>query len=255
MYPAAVQRGPVRLALLICFSLTLPCLQGARAQSQSPSQNPKAAPSTSDTAAQTEAQKKAAERKKRFEEQKNLLAGGGSASSGDTKHAPATDTVFWMNPIRWNLVANQTQELHVWDWRNIDVSARVSWSLSDSGIVDLQVKHHAIVTAKMPGSVSVIGQIDGHTVEAIVTVYRGEKLPSDVPPFVTSPPPNRRVGGRFRSTETVSPNRFSSAGACTNRPAALFRPGAAILIRLNGSNAVPVSCPVWEYFCAGHASR
>lgn len=204
MYLAAVQRGPVRLALLICFTLALPCLQGARAQS--PSQDPKAAASTSDTAAQAEAQKKAAERKKRFEEQKNLLDGGGSASSGSAAHAPATDTVFWMNPIRWNLMPNETQELHVWDWRNYDVSARVSWSLSDSGIVDLQVKHHAIITAKMPGTVSVIGQIDGHTVEAIVTVYRGEKLPPGVPPFVSSPPPNRRFGGRYRSTVTVIPN-------------------------------------------------
>jgi hypothetical protein len=208
MYPAAVQRAPMRLALVLCFTLVLPCLQGARAQSQSPSpsQDPKAAPSTSDAAAQTEAQKKAAERKKRFEEQKNLLDGGGSASSGSATHAPVTDTLFWMNPIRWNLLPNETRELHVWDTRNYDVSARVSWSLSDSGIVDLEVKHHAIITAKMPGTVSVIGQIDGHTIEAIVTVYRGERLPPGVPPFVTSPPPRRSVRGQFRSTETVSPN-------------------------------------------------
>ena len=205
MYPAAVQRGPVRLALLICFTLALPCLQGARAQSQSLSQDPKAAPSASDTAAQTEAQKKAAERKKRFEEQKNLLDGGGSSAPGEANHAPVTDSVFWMNPIRVNMVANETQEVHVWDTWSNDVSARASWSLSDSGIVDLQVKHHAIITAKMPGTVSLLGTVDGHTVEAIVTVYRGEKLPPGVPPFVAKQPPLIHRG-RFRSTVTVSPN-------------------------------------------------
>jgi len=78
------------------------------------------------------------------------------------------------------MVPNESQDIHVWDWRGNDVSARVSWSLSDTGIVDMMVKHHATISAKMPGTMSVIGSIDGHTIEAIVTVYRGEKLPDGV---------------------------------------------------------------------------
>jgi hypothetical protein len=182
------------LLLLFTLGLVLFLLPRSAAQAQSTTQDPKAAASASDTVAQTEAQKKAAERKKHFEEQKMLL--DGNAAPGE-KHAPVTDSVFWMNPIGVNMVADQTQEVHVWDTWGNDVSARASWSLSNTGIVDLQVKHHAIITAKMPGTVSVLGTVEGHTVEAIVTVYRGEKLPPGIPPFVTKQPPLMHRG-RYR---------------------------------------------------------
>jgi hypothetical protein len=197
-----------RLGLLLLLSSGLALSLVPRCSAQSTSQDPQAPPSTSAPAPQTDAEKKAAERKKRFEEQKRLLDGGGSASAGaTTAHVAATDSEFYINPIAVNMVANESQELHVWDHRGTgnDVSARVSWSLSGSGVVDMTVKHHAIVTAKMPGTVSVIGQIDGHTVEAIVTVYRGEKLPPGIAPYVSSPPPVRTGGRPNVQTVTVQP--------------------------------------------------
>jgi hypothetical protein len=110
-----------------------------------------------------------------------------------------------MDPLYANMLTNETVEIHMWDWRNNDVSARVSWSLSGSGVVDMTVKHHAILTARVPGTVSVIGQIDGRkTIEAIVTVYRGEKLPSGTPRTVSSPP-TRTEGRRNVQTVTVQP--------------------------------------------------
>lgn len=195
-----------RLSLLLLLGWGLAFFLVSRGMGQSSSQDQKSTPSTSPTTAQTEAQKKAAERKKRFEEQKALLDGGGSATPGAAKHAPATDTEFWIDPIGLNMLPNETQEIHVWDWRGNDVSARVSWGMSGNGIVDMTVKHHAIVTAKMPGTVSVTGTVDGHTVEAIVTVYRGEKLPPGTPPTVLARPALNHGGRHSVSTVTVSPN-------------------------------------------------
>jgi hypothetical protein len=189
-----------RLGLLFLLSAGAVISLAPRGASQSASQDPKTAPSPavapssavspspSDTAAQAEAQKKAAERKKRFEEQKNLLDGGGSKGPA-AKHMPVTDPDFWIDPIGVNMMATESQELAVWDWRYNDVSARVSWSLSNSEIVDMAVKGHATITAKMPGTVSVMGYIDGHTVEAVVTVLRGEKLPPGIQRTVSAKPP------------------------------------------------------------------
>lgn len=197
-----------RLGLLLLLSSSLFLLLIPQASAQAPAQDSQTTATPTATAPQTDAEKKAAERKKHFEEQKRLLDGGGSTSAGATAgHVAATDSEFYVNPIAVNMVANESQELHVWDHRGTgnDVSARVSWSLSGSGVVDMTVKHHAIVTAKMPGTVSVIGQIDGHTVEAIVTVYRGEKLPPGIAPYVSSPPPVRTGGRRNVQTVTVQP--------------------------------------------------
>jgi len=197
-----------RLGLLVLLGTAFVLFLVSRATAQSPSQDKQQAPNPSPTTTQTEAQKKAAERRKRFEEQKALLDGGGSAAAGAgaAKQTPRTDSVFWMDLIGLNMVANQSQEIHVWDMYNNDVSARVSWSLSDSGVVDMAVKGHAMITAKMPGTVKVIGTIDGHIVEAIVTVYRGEKLPPGIGPSVYGQIPKRTGGRRNVTTVTVDPN-------------------------------------------------
>lgn len=207
-----------RLGLLLLLSAGLVFLLVPRGTAQSPSQDPKAAPSpavppsSSDTTAQTEAQKKAAERKRRFEEQKNLLdgGGGGSAASGATATpGAATDSSgFYMEPMAVNMVANESQELSVWDRRGVgnDVSARVSWGLSNNGIVDMTVNRHATITAKMPGTVTVTGRIDGHDVQAVVTVHRGEKLPWGVSRTVSAPPTVHNGGRRNTMTVTTNPN-------------------------------------------------
>jgi len=191
------------LALLLMSSLAL--LLVPRGSAQTPAQDPQAASSTTTPAPQTDAEKKAAERKKRFEEQKRLLDGNAAAGAGAGSHAPQKDWEFWMDPLYANMLMNETQEIHMWDWRNNDVSARVSWSLN-GGAVDMAVKHHAILTAKMPGTATVIGQIDGKTIEAIVTVYRGEKLPSGTARTVSSPPTRTEGRRRFIQTGKVQPN-------------------------------------------------
>jgi hypothetical protein len=196
-----------RLGLLLLLSSSLVPFLISRASAQATTQEPQTTAAQAATAPQTDAEKKAAERKKRFEEQKKLLDGGGSAGAeaGAASHAPQKDWEFWMDPLYANMLTNETVEIHMWDWRNNDVSARVSWSLSGSGVVDMTVKHHAILTARVPGTVSVIGQIDGRkTIEAIVTVYRGEKLPSGTPRTVSSPP-TRTEGRRNVQTVTVQP--------------------------------------------------
>jgi hypothetical protein len=196
-----------RLGLLLLLSSGLALFLVPRCSAQAPAQDPQAASTPTANAPQTDAEKKAAERKKRFEEQKRLLDGGGGAGAGAgagaASHAPQKDWEFWMDPLYANLLTNESVEIHMWDWRNNDVSARVAWSLSGSGVVDMTVKHHAILTARVPGTVSVIGQIDGRkTIEAIVTVYRGEKLPSGTPRTWSSPP--TRTEGRRRNVQTVT---------------------------------------------------
>ena len=199
----SVMSASRRLGLLLLLSSGLAPFLVPRCSAQAPAQDPQAASAPSANAPQTDAEKKAAERKKRFEEQKKLLDGGGTAGAGAASHAPQKDWEFWMDPLYANLLTNESVEIHMWDWRNNDVSARVSWSLSGSGVVDMTVKHHAILTAKVPGTVSVIGQIDGRkTIEAIVTVYRGEKLPSGTPRTWSSPP--TRTEGRRRNVQTVT---------------------------------------------------
>ena len=203
-----------RLAPLLLLSLGPALLSAPRSLAQSPSRTPQTgqSPSTAATTvptAQTEAEKKAAERKKRFGEQKALLDGGGGTSAGTVAtHQAVVDSEFYMNPIAVNMVANESQELHVWDRRGTgnDVSARVSWGLSSSGIVDMTVNRYATITAKMPGTVNVTGNIDGHTVEATVTVYRGVKLPDGVPPAVAAPPPVHSGGRRNTMTVITNPN-------------------------------------------------
>jgi len=206
-----------RRDFVIFFTLSLALLCVGRGAAQAPAQDAKATPSSTATTAtssspatgQTEAQKKAAERKRRFEEQKALLDGGGGAAAGAAATpAAATDSEFYMEPIAVNMVAGETQELSVWDRSRMgnDVSARVSWNLSNSGIVDMAVNRHATITAKAPGTVTVTGTIDGHTVEAVVTVHRGEKLPGGVPRTVSAPPVRRTGGRRNTMTVTESPN-------------------------------------------------
>jgi hypothetical protein len=204
-----------RLSLLLLCTVGVGALLAPPVGAQSTWQDTKsdsssaATPSATAPAAQTDTQKKAAERKRRFEEQKALLDGGGRAGPGATgARAPVTDSEFYIDPIAANMVPNESQELHVWDRRGTgnDVSARVSWGLSSSGIVEMSVKGYATITAKMPGTVNVTGNIDGHAVEAIVTVYRGEKLPSGVPRVVAAPPPVRTGGRRNTMTVITNPN-------------------------------------------------
>jgi len=207
-----------RLGALLLLSAGIAISLAPRGAAQSASQDPKPAPSSAATESapsppatpeQTAAQKKAAERKRRFEEQKALLDGGGNAAAGPAAvPAAATDSEFYMEPMAVNMVANETQELSVWDRRGTgnDVSARVSWGLSNNGIVDMTVNRHATITAKMPGTVNVTGRIDGHEVAAIVTVYRGEKLPWGVSRTVSAPPVVRTGGRRNTMTVTTSPN-------------------------------------------------
>jgi hypothetical protein len=207
-----------RLSSLLLLSASVFAFLASRGAAQSASQDPKsapspaAAPSTQAAPEQTEAQKKAAARKRRFEEQKALLdgGGGGSAASGATAApgAPTDSSGFYMEPMAVNMVANETQELSVWDRRGTgnDVSARVSWGLSNNGIVDMTVNGHATITSKMPGTVTVTGRIDGHDVQAVVTVHRGEKLPWGTPRTVSAPPTVRTGGRRNTVTVTTSPN-------------------------------------------------
>lgn len=53
----------------------------------------------------------------------------------------------------------------------------------------MTVRHHATITAKMPGTLSLVGTVDEHNVDgiAIVPIYRGENLPANVPRSVSKP--------------------------------------------------------------------
>jgi len=199
---------------LLLLSAGVFCFLAPRGAAQSASQDAKAAPGSTTTPStqaapeQTEAQKKTAERKRRFEEQKKLLAEGrgGSAGAGASANpVAAVDNDFYVNPVALNMLANETQEIHVWDMWNNDVSARVSWGLSNNGIADMKVNRFATITAKMPGTTNVTARIDGHEIAAVVTVYRGEKLPWGVSQAVSAPPPRKTGGRRNSMTVTTSP--------------------------------------------------
>jgi hypothetical protein len=58
----------------------------------------------------------------------------------------------------------------------------------------------------MPGTATVTGKIDGHTVEAVVTVHREEKLPWGIPRTVSAPPVVRTGGRRNTMTVITTPN-------------------------------------------------
>ena len=127
--------GVARAALLLCFSLALLGMRGSMAQmqsqNQSQSENQTQSGSTPSQAAPSapadDAAAKAAERKKRFDEQRKLLESGVVPSKDDRrKRVDAPYSYRMFSPYAANLLAHEELQFRLYDKGNVEVTSQGS---------------------------------------------------------------------------------------------------------------------------------
>jgi hypothetical protein len=170
---APVHRGPVRMALLLSFSLALPCFYGTMAQSQAQTQTGSLSSSTPQS---DEAAAKAAERKRRYDEQRKLLEGG-VVPPKESRGRVDPDLV--LSPMEVNLLVRDQLAIHLYD-KGKEVTG-ASWSAMPGKILGSWFNHGIFfIEAKSPGTARVGAVIGSRHTSMIVTVYPGDKLPKGV---------------------------------------------------------------------------
>ena len=173
-------RSVARTALLVCSVLGLLGLCGSMAQTQSPTQSQPGSTSSpanpSDAAAS-----KAAERKKRFDEQRKLLEGGVVPPKDD--HRKSLDPDLMLSPMTANMLAYDQVGFRLFDKGHADITGQGSWSAGPTRVVNFYiVKGVPTVVGAGPGT-AILGVRVGASryAEATINVYPGDKLPKGVP--------------------------------------------------------------------------
>jgi len=174
-------RGAARAALVLCLGLVLLSLYGAMAQTQSQSQ-PQAqsgsASSSSDKPAD-DAAAKAAERKRKFDEQRKLMESGYSPSKEEQSRGKV-DPDLTLSPMDVNLLVHDRVIFHVYD-KGIEVKGN-SWSAMPGRVLGSWFEKGGIfaIEAKSPGTARVGVEYNRRYANVIVTVYPGDKMPKGV---------------------------------------------------------------------------
>jgi hypothetical protein len=181
--------GVARTALLLCFSLVLLGLCGAMAQTQSPSQSQSEAqaqtqsgstpsPATPMTPAD-DAAAKAAERKKRFDEQRKLLESGVVPPKEERRIKIDPDLMF--SPYAANLLVHEQLQFRLYDKGNVEVTSQGSYGAGPTKVVNFYiVKGLPTVVAAGPGTATLGVVVGNRRTQATITVYPGDKLPKGV---------------------------------------------------------------------------
>lgn len=179
--------GVARAALLLCFSLALLGMRGSMAQmqsqNQSQSENQTQSGSTPSQAAPSapadDAAAKAAERKKRFDEQRKLLESGVVPSKDDRRKRVDSDLMF--SPYAANLLAHEELQFRLYDKGNVEVTSQGSYSAGPTRVANFYiVKGLPTVVAAGPGTATLGVVVGKRYAEATITVYPGDKLPKGV---------------------------------------------------------------------------
>jgi hypothetical protein len=177
---AFFQRGPARIALLLSFSLALPCLYVSMAQTQSQPQSQSQSQSGSTSAPATpadDAAAKASERKRRYDEQRKLLEGGVVSAKDESRGRVDPDLV--LSPMEVNLLVRDQLAIHLYD-KGQEVTG-ASWSAMPGRILGSWFNHGIFyIEAKSPGTARVGAVIGSRHTNMIVTVYPGTKMPKGV---------------------------------------------------------------------------
>jgi hypothetical protein len=179
--------GPIRprsvsiAAPLACLSLALLSLCSAMAQTQSQSQPQTQTPSQSQSGSASspatpavDAAAKAAERKRKFDEQRKLMEAGVLPPKEESRGRVDPDLV--LSPIKVNLLVHEQVAFHLYD-KGKEVTGG-SWSAMPGRILGSWFNHGIFsIEAKSPGTARVGVVIGSRYTNEIVTVYPGDKLP------------------------------------------------------------------------------
>jgi hypothetical protein len=119
--------------------------------------------------------KEAAERRRKFEEEKRRLEGGEQANPPETPSD--RDQTFFVSPARATMLVGEAWLFSSFDIRGKTLTDESEWTVSSSSVVDVSTVRTGLITAKAPGTVTVRAQNAGRSAEATVTVLSGTKLP------------------------------------------------------------------------------
>jgi hypothetical protein len=120
---------------------------------------------------------RAAERKRRFEEQKRRLEQAEPSSRVVSGTQVSADQTLFVSPSVTNMLVGDFREFCVFDIDGKILTRQAEWTIDDSGIATLNDKGEPTITAKQPGKATLRARIGSRSAEASVTVLDGSKMP------------------------------------------------------------------------------
>lgn len=184
-------RGTARAIIAICLTLSLLSLYAASARTQSQPQTQSQSQDTSQSQSQTQtgssssapaqsddAAAKAAERKRKFDEQRKMMEGGYSPSKEESSRGKA-DPDLMLSPMDVNLLVGDRVVFHLYD-KGKEVTGS-SWSAMPGRVLASWFdKRMLVIEAKSPGTARVGVEYNRRYTNVIVTVYAGDKMPKGI---------------------------------------------------------------------------
>lgn len=159
--------------LILASIISLGSAPSVEAQAQAPNVSNSSTPSATPYAAA-----KAAERKKRFEEEEKRLENAESAQT-EPKSEPgrASNDDLSISPLSVNMLVHETQGFSLFDSAGHNLTSKAQWTLSDSYVADLTTNGVPTISTKDVGTLTVSARVGSRTAQASVTVHRGATLP------------------------------------------------------------------------------
>jgi hypothetical protein len=167
--------------LCVCGAMAQPQSQGQQPQSQQPQQQPQAQSGSSSTSTTPtdDAAAKAAERKRKFDEQRKMMESGYSPSKEEQSRGKV-DPDLTLSPTEVNLLVHDRVIFHV-SYKGNEVKGN-SWSAMPGRVLGSWFEKGGIfvIEAKSPGTARVGVEYNHHYANVMVTVYSGDKMPKGV---------------------------------------------------------------------------
>jgi hypothetical protein len=182
-------RGVAITAPLLCLSLALLGLCSSMAQTQQSQSQSESQPQTqtqsqpgsasSPATPADDAAAKAAERKRRYDEQRKMMESGYSPSKEEQSRVKV-DPDLSLSPMDVNLLVHDRVIFHVY-FKGKEVTGN-SWSAMPGRVLGSWFEKGGIfvIEAKSPGTARVGVEYNQHYANVIVTVYPGDKMPKGV---------------------------------------------------------------------------
>jgi hypothetical protein len=159
--------------LILASIISLGSAPSVEAQAQAPNAGNSPTPSATPDAAA-----KAAERKKRFEQEEKRLENAESAQT-ESKSEPgkASDDDLSISPVLVNMLVHETQGFSLFDSAGHNLTSKAEWTLSNSYVADLTTNGVPTISTKDAGTLTVSARVGSRTAQASVTVHPGDTLP------------------------------------------------------------------------------
>ncbi|HKI11249.1 MAG TPA: hypothetical protein VKA02_03980 [Candidatus Acidoferrum sp.] len=216
--------------VFLTLSLAAPCLApipllGQNTNAQAPSaQASSTSASTATPARQDDAAAGAAERKRRFDEDKAVLESAAAKPQSQTSpdaNGPAPEPCkasegdLLISPIFVNMFAGDTHSFSLFDFAGRKLTYLADWSIDDSYVADLTIEDSIpVLKGKHTGRVRLIARVDSHSGEANINVFTHEDLKSGIVTAEWLAPPVpciKRVGTVQRVDSTPMPAPCSAS--------------------------------------------